>query len=48
MTVFQKINCGANPSLYARQVTDLKVIDGKPTWKEPPSDPERRKKLGRT
>jgi hypothetical protein len=47
ITVFQKISCGANPSLYARQVTGLKVVDGKPTWTEPLSDPERRKKIGR-
>jgi len=45
MTVFQKINCGHNPWLYARQVTDLKVIDGELTWKEPLSDAERRKTL---
>lgn len=45
MSVFQNISCGDNPWLYARLVTDIKVIDGKPNWKEPASDPERTKKL---
>lgn len=45
MTVFQRISCGHNPSLSARLVTNLKVIDGKLTWKEPPSETERRKKV---
>lgn len=45
MTLFQKITCGANPWLYARLVTEIKVIDGKLTWTEPPSDTERNKKL---
>jgi hypothetical protein len=46
MTEFQKINCGDNPWLYARRVTNLKVTDGVLTWKEPPTDTERRKMLG--
>jgi hypothetical protein len=45
MTVFQKITCGHNPWLFARQVTELKVVDGKLTWTEPAAETERRKKL---
>jgi hypothetical protein len=47
MNVFEKINCGDNPWLYARLVSNLKVIDGKLTWREPLSDPDRRKKMER-
>jgi hypothetical protein len=47
MTVFQKINCGDNPFLYARLVSNLKMTDGKLSWTEPLSDAERRKKIGR-
>lgn len=47
MTVFQNIDCGHNPHLYARLVSGLKVIDGTLTWIEPPSEPERRGKISR-
>lgn len=45
MTLFQKITCGHNPHLYARLVTNLKVVAGTLTWTEPLSHIERRKKL---
>jgi hypothetical protein len=45
MRRFQKIDCGHNPWLYARLVTDLKVTDGKLTWTEALSDTERHKRL---
>jgi hypothetical protein len=47
MNVFEKINCGDNPWLYARLVSNLKVTAGKLTWTEPLSDSDRRKKIGR-
>ncbi len=46
MSVFEKINCGDNPWLYGRLVSNLKVTDGKLTWTEPSPDPDRRKKIG--
>ena len=47
MNVFQRIDCGDNPFLHARRVSDLKMVDDRLTWTEPPSDPERRAKLSR-
>ena len=48
MTPFQQqIHCGHNPHLYARRVSGLKVIDGTPTWTEPPSERERRAGISR-
>jgi hypothetical protein len=44
-THFQHIHCGHNPHLHARLVSGLKVIDGTPTWTEPPSEPERRARI---
>jgi hypothetical protein len=47
MTIFQNIHCGDDPHLYARSVSDLKIIDGKPTWVEPPSETERLARISR-
>jgi hypothetical protein len=41
MTPFQHIHCGDNPWLHARLVSDVRVVDGTPTWEEPPSETER-------
>src|SRR6266852_1987678 len=47
MNLFQRIDCGDNPFLHARLVSDLKMVDDRLTWTEPPSDPERRARLSR-
>ncbi len=47
MTVSQNINCGDNPWLYARLVSNLKMTDGNLTWTEPLSDAGRRKRIGK-
>jgi len=47
MTIFQNIDCGHNPHLYARLVSGLKIIDGTLKWIEPPSEPERRARISR-
>jgi hypothetical protein len=47
ITLFQRIDCGDNPFLRARLVSDLKMIDDCLAWTEPPSEPERRARLSR-
>jgi hypothetical protein len=42
---FQRITCGHNPFLFARQVSDLHMEGVDLRWTEPPSEQELRQKL---
>jgi hypothetical protein len=42
---FQRITCGHNPFLFARQVSDLHMGGVDLRWTEPPSEQELRQKL---
>jgi hypothetical protein len=44
-TAFERIECGHNPSLYARRVTSLSIKDGQLVFSEPPPESEIRQKL---
>ena len=47
MTLFEHVHCGHNPSLHARLVSALRVVDGVLRWTEPLSAAERRTKISR-
>ena len=42
---FQRITCGHNPFLFARQVSDLHMAGDELKWTEPPSEQELRQQL---
>jgi hypothetical protein len=41
---FQRITCGHNPLLFARLVTDLRIVDGRLVWNEPEPEAVLRKR----
>jgi hypothetical protein len=45
MTQFQRITCGHNPLLFARQVSDLRMEGDQLKWTEPPPESELRQQL---
>jgi hypothetical protein len=45
VSLFQRITCGHNPLLFARQVTDLHMEGDELKWTEPPPESELRQKL---
>ena len=45
LTHFERIDCGHNPFLYARRVTQVRMEAGKLVWIEPPSATELTRRL---
>ncbi len=45
VSLFQRVTCGHNPSLFARQVSDLHMEGEELKWTEPPPESEMRRKL---
>lgn len=45
VSLFQRITCGHNPLLFARQVGDLHMDGEELKWTEPPPESEMRQKL---
>jgi hypothetical protein len=45
VSMFQRITCGHNPFLFARQVSDLRMEGDELKWTRPPPEGELRQKL---